>query len=157
MPYRSKFMQEAIRLSEENLSKYNGGPFGAVIVRNDKIISKGVNLVISTNDPTAHAEIVAIRKACKKLKKIWLDDCEIYTSCEPCPMCLSAIYWARIKKIYFANTRKDAEKIGFIDKEIYDELSVPSFKRKIKSEQHLRSKAIEVFEKWKKGLINLKY
>lgn len=156
MPYRSKFMREAIRLSKENLSKQKGGPFGAVIVRGDKIISRGINSVIAENDPTAHAEIVAIRNACKKLKRVWLDDCEIYTSCEPCPMCLSAIYWSRIKKIYYANTRKDAEKIGFIDRDIYNEITLSPIKRKIKSEQHLRSVAIKVFDRWAKN-IKMKY
>lgn len=149
-------MKEAIRLSKENLSKQKGGPFGAVIVRGEQIISKGINSVISENDPTAHAEIVAIRNACRKLKKVWLDDCEIYTSCEPCPMCLSAIYWARIKKIYYANTRIDAEKIGFIDKDIYKEMTLSPVKRKIKSEQHLRSVAIKVFDRWVKN-IKIKY
>lgn len=149
-------MKEAIRLSKENLYKQKGGPFGAVIVRGDKIISKGINSVIAENDPTAHAEIVAIRNACKKLKKVWLDDCEIYTSCEPCPMCLSAIYWARIKKIYYANTRIDAEKIGFIDKDIYKEMTLSPVKRKIKSEQHLRNLAIKVFDRWVKN-IKIKY
>lgn len=149
-------MREAIRLSKENLSKQKGGPFGAVIVRGDKIISRGINSVIAENDPTAHAEIVAIRNACKKLKRVWLDDCEIYTSCEPCPMCLSAIYWSRIKKIYYANTRKDAEKIGFIDRDIYNEITLSPIKRKIKSEQHLRSVAIKVFDRWAKN-IKMKY
>ncbi len=156
MAYRSKFMLEAIRLSEENFIKNEGGPFGAVIVRNNKIIAKGINRVISQYDPTAHAEIIAIRNACKKLKRIWLDDCEIYTSCEPCPMCMSAIYWARIKKIYYANSRLDAEKIGFIDKKIYKELSISPAKRKIPSEQHLRSKAIKVFNRWTK-VVNIIY
>jgi len=156
MAYRSKFMLEAIRLSEENFIKNEGGPFGAVIVRNDKIIAKGINRVISQYDPTAHAEIIAIRNACKKLKRIWLDDCEIYTSCEPCPMCMSAIYWARIKKIYFANSRLDAEKIGFIDKKIYKELLISPEKRIIPSEQHLRSKAIKIFNKWAK-VVNIIY
>lgn len=156
MAYRSKFMLEAIRLSEENFIKNEGGPFGAVIVRNNKIISKGINRVISQYDPTAHAEIIAIRNACKKLKRIWLDDCEIYTSCEPCPMCMSAIYWARIKKIYYANSRLDAEKIGFIDKKIYKELLISPEKRIIPSEQHLRSKAIKIFNKWAK-VVNIIY
>lgn len=148
MGYKSKFMLEAIRLSNENLIKGKGGPFGAVIVRNGKIVARGTNNVISEKDPTAHAEIVAIRNACKKLKKIWLDDCEIYTSCEPCPMCLAAIYWARIKKIYFANTHEDAEKIGFIDKEIYNELQLVPELRKIKSKQYMRNEALKVFKRW---------
>lgn len=149
-------MLKAIRLSEENFKKYEGGPFGAVIVRNNKIIAKGINRVISQYDPTAHAEIIAIRNACKKLRRIWLNDCEIYTSCEPCPMCMSAIYWARIKKIYFANSRLDAEKIGFIDKKIYKELLISPEKRIIPSEQHLRSKAIKIFNKWAK-VVNIIY
>src|SRR6266567_3460288 len=118
-----KYMREAIRLSIEMMRCGKGGPFGCVVVKGDKIVGRGFNLVTSTNDPTAHAEIVAIRDACKRLKTFQLDDCELYTSCEPCPMCLSAIYWARFKRVYYANTRKDAAKIQFDDDWIYREVA----------------------------------
>src|SRR5262245_46221159 len=108
---KKQFMREAIRLSLQQMRAGNGGPFGAVVVRRGRIVGRGFNLVTSTNDPTAHAEVVAIRAACRKLKTFKLHDCELYTSCEPCPMCLSAIYWARLKRVYFANTRKDAARI----------------------------------------------
>jgi len=150
MGYRKEFLEKAIRLSRENIRKSHGGPFGAVIVRDGKIISTGVNRVTSINDPTAHAEIEAIRKACKRLKKFRLDGCEIYSSCEPCPMCLSAIYWAGIEKIYYANTRKDAGKIGFRDDFLYRELCSKTGNRKIPVKQYLRSEAIKVFTEWKK-------
>lgn len=142
-----KFMKKAIELSIVNVTK-GGGPFGAVIVKNGKIISEGTNNVTKKNDPTAHAEIVAIRNASKKLKNFDLKGCEIYTSCEPCPMCLSAIYWANIDKIYYANTKKDAAKIGFRDDHIYKELSVPLSKRKIPFVQMQRDDAIKAFELW---------
>src|SRR3954468_13693922 len=124
-------MKEAIRISIEKMRGNHGGPFGAVVVRNGKVVGRGWNQVTSTNDPTAHAEICAIRDACKKLKTFQLDDCELYTSCEPCPMCLAAIYWARLKKIYFANTRQDAAEIGFDDDFIYQEIPLALEKRKI--------------------------
>ncbi|MFA5404604.1 MAG: nucleoside deaminase [Ignavibacteria bacterium] len=145
--YNKKFLQKAIELSIVNVTK-GGGPFGAVIVKNGKIISEGTNNVTKKNDPTAHAEIVAIRNASKKLKNYSLKGCEIYTSCEPCPMCLSAIYWANIDEIYFANTKKDAAIIGFRDDHIYRELSVPLNKRKIPFVQILRKDAIKAFELW---------
>ena len=119
------FMREAIRLSMENVQSGNGGPFGAVIVKNGKIIAIGVNKVTKSNDPTAHAEINAIRNACKTLDSFQLDECEIYCSCEPCPMCLGVIYWARPKAIYFANTKKDAAEINFDDNFIYHEMKLP--------------------------------
>src|ERR1700753_3883105 len=115
MTREEQFMQEAIKLSQSSLKHNDGGPFGCVIVKDDKIIGRGNNKVTSTNDPTAHAEIIAIRDACKNLGSFQLDGCEIYTSCEPCPMCLGAIYWARPKAIYYANNRKDAADIGFDD------------------------------------------
>lgn len=142
-------MEEAIRVSQKMMRAGKGGPFGAVIVRDGKIISTGHNQVTSTNDPTAHAEIVAIREACKKLKTFQLDDCDLYTSCEPCPMCLSAIYWARLKKIYFANTRQDAAEIGFDDDFIYQEIPLPLKDRKIVMKQILRKKALLAFGEWK--------
>jgi len=142
-----KFMRKAIALSNQSVDK-GGGPFGAVIVKNRKIIASASNQVTLNNDPTAHAEIQAIRKACKKLKTFDLSDCKLYTSCEPCPMCLSAIYWAKINQYYFANNKEDAGKIGFDDAFIYSELDKPSEKRSIPQKQILREKALAVFEKW---------
>ncbi len=145
---KTKFMREAIRLSLSKMRDDHGGPFGAVVVRKDKIIGRGWNRVTSTNDPTAHAEILAIRDACKRLKTFRLDDCELYTSCEPCPMCLSAIYWARFKKVFYANTRKDAAKIKFDDDLIYREVSRPITRRKIPMKQLLRKEALKAFAEW---------
>lgn len=145
----SKFMERAIRLSRQMMRAGKGGPFGAVVVRSGKVVATGHNLVTSINDPTAHAEIVAIREACKKLGKFQLDDCELYTSCEPCPMCLSAIYWARLKKVYFANTRQDAAAIGFDDEFIYREIPLALNKRKLAMKQLMRKEAGVAFEEWK--------
>lgn len=142
-------MREAIRLSLSKMRGNHGGPFGAVIVCKDKIIGRGWNRVTSTNDPTAHAEVSAIRDACKKLKTFQLDDCELYTSCEPCPMCLAAIYWARLKRVFYANTRKDAAKIEFDDDLIYREVSAPIAWRQIPMKQLLRAEALKVFSEWK--------
>ena len=146
---QSKFMGKAIRVSQQMMRAGKGGPFGAVIVRNGTVIAKGHNQVTSTNDPTAHAEIVAIREACKKLGTFQLDDCELYTSCEPCPMCLSAIYWARLKKVYFANTRQDAAAIGFDDEFIYREIPLALNKRKLAMKQLMRKEASVAFDEWK--------
>src|SRR5882724_11214571 len=126
-----KFMREAVRLSRAKMKANCGGPFGAVVVRKGRIVGRGWNCVTSANDPTAHAEITAIRAACKKLDTFQLDDCEIYTSCEPCPMCLAAIYWARLGKVYYANTRKDAAAIDFDDDLIYREVARPVSRRLI--------------------------
>ena len=142
-----KFMSKAIDLSIENV-KQGGGPFGAVIVKNGKIVASGVNRVTANNDPTAHAEVNAIRKACKKLKTFDLSDCVIYTSCEPCPMCLGAIYWAHIGHIYYGNTKDDAKKIGFDDSFIYSELEMRKEDRKLNTTQLLSDEAIQAFEKW---------
>jgi len=144
----NKFMQEAINLAKNNVINHNGGPFGAVIVKNGKIIGKGANMVSSNNDPTAHAEIIAIRNACKKLNSFHLEECEIYTSCEPCPMCLAAIYWANIKKIYFAATKSDAKKAGFDDSFIYNQFKISIKKRKIPSENLSRKNSLEIFQLW---------
>lgn len=152
-----KFLQEAIRLSVENASKNSGGPFGAVIAKNGTIISKATNSVTSQNDPTAHAEILAIRKASKKLNNFNLSDCVLYTSCEPCPMCLSAIYWARINTVFYANTQKDAAKIKFDDNFIYKELALPPGKRKIKMIRLLRNDALSAFRKWNKNPNKIRY
>ena len=141
-------MREAIRLSLSKMRDNHGGPFGAVVVRKGKIVGRGWNRVTSTNDPTAHAEMVAIRDACKRLKTFQLDDCELYTSCEPCPMCLSAIYWARFQRVYYGNTRKDAQRIDFDDDLIYEEVAAPIAKRKIPMRQLLRSEALAAFKEW---------
>lgn len=142
------FMREAIQLSVLNVLNRKGGPFACVIVKDGKVIARGTNLVTSSNDPTAHAEIVAIRNACKELNSFQLDGCDIYTTCEPCPMCLSAIYWARPRHIFYANSKHDAAKINFDDKFIYDELEKPANARKIPATQVLREEALEAFELW---------
>jgi len=151
MDQHKNFMHEAIRLSIENVQSSNGGPFGAVIVKNGEIIATGVNEVTKSNDPTAHAEIIAIRNACKILDSFQLDDCEIYCSCEPCPMCLGAIYWARPKAIYFANTKTDAAEINFDDNYIYQELELPIHERKLPTIQLLRDEAQSAFLQWQKS------
>jgi len=151
------FMRKAIALSIENVTKNIGGPFGAVVVKDGKIIATGANCVTSHNDPTAHAEMVAIRNACKKLGSFQLDDCEIYTSCEPCPMCLGAIYWARPKAVYYGNTKRDAAKIDFDDQFIYDELDLPLNKRNLKITQLLRDEAIKAFELWNQNTNKVEY
>ena len=144
----SEFMLEAIRLSISNVDEGNGGPFGAVVVKDGKIISRGVNQVTASNDPTAHAEVVAIRNACAVLNTCQLDDCEIYTSCEPCPMCLGAIYWARPAKLFYANSKEDATAINFDDQFIYEEIAKPIAARKLFTKQILREEALEAFKKW---------
>jgi len=153
---KNKFMSRAIELSIESVN--NGtGPFGAVIVKNEKIIAEGSNKVTSTNDPTAHGEIVAIREACKQLNNFSLSGCELYSSCEPCPLCLSAIYWARINKIYYANTREDARKIDFDDSFIYSEIKKNIDERKITMTQMMRDEALKAFELWDKKTDKVKY
>jgi guanine deaminase len=141
-------MREAIRLSLAKMRANHGGPFGAVVVRRGKIVGRGWNQVTSTNDPTAHAEMVAIRDACRRLKTFILEDCVLYTSCEPCPMCLSAIYWARLKTVYYGNTRKDAQQIEFDDDLIYEEVATPISRRKIPMKQLLRLEALAAFKEW---------
>lgn len=143
-----QFMREAIRISTCTMRGNVGGPFGAVIVRQGRVVGRGWNCVTSTNDPTAHAEIMAIRDACRRLKTFQLEDCEIYTSCEPCPMCLSAIYWARLKRVYYANTRKDAARIEFDDEFIYREVTQAISRRKIPMRQLMREEAQAVFKEW---------
>jgi guanine deaminase len=142
------FMREAIELSRKGSESGKGGPFGAVIVKDNQIVGRGYNQVTSTHDPTAHAEVMAIRNACQNLNTFHLPDCTIFTSCEPCPMCLGAIYWAKIKHIYYANTRKDAAAIGFNDDFIYQEFNVPIENRKIPTEPFLREEANIVFQHW---------
>lgn len=151
-----EFMQKAIDLSIENVDN-NGGPFGAVIVKDGEIIARGVNRVTSSNDPTAHAEVNAIRDAAAHLGTFDLQGCEIYSSCEPCPMCLGAIYWARLDKLYFANTKLDAKNIDFDDSFIYEELDLPIEKRKIPTKQILREEALEAFNRWKNKTDKIEY
>lgn len=151
------FMAEAIRLAMENISSGFGGPFGAVVVKNGEIIARATNQVTCDNDPTAHAEVVAIREACKVLDSFQLDDCEIYCSCEPCPMCLGAIYWARPARIFFAAGRYDAADAGFDDNFIYKEIGTDLNERKIPTNQILRKEAIEVFRAWKESDIKIPY
>jgi guanine deaminase len=152
-----KFMQMAIRLSEENVLKALGGPFGAVVTRDGKIIARSGNKVTTTNDPTAHAEVSAIRLACKKLKTFDLSGCVIYTSCEPCPMCLGAIYWSRIDTIYYANTKADAARIGFDDQFIYKELEKPMEDRELPIIQMMRPEAQEAFKMWDRSPLKIEY
>ena len=146
--FSKECMLEAIRCSRQNVKDGSGGPFGAVIARDGKIIATASNKVTSANDPTAHAEIEAIRAACKSLNNFKLEGCEIYTSCEPCPMCLSAIHWARIDKIYYANTRGDAANINFDDDHIYNEVAKPVEERVIPMVQILRDEANVAFKEW---------
>ena len=153
---KNEFMKRAIELSIESVNK-GGGPFGCVIVKDEKIVSEGSNKVTSSKDPTAHGEIVAIREACKKINNFSLSGFELYSSCEPCPMCLSAIYWARIDKVYFANTRQDAQKIDFDDSLIYSEFQKNIDKRKIPMIQMMRDEALKAFELWDKKTDKVKY
>jgi guanine deaminase len=152
-----KFMREAIRLSIKMMRRGQGGPFGAVVARDGRIVGRGWNLVTSTNDPTAHAEIVAIREACKQLKTFQLSDCDLYTSCEPCPMCLSAIYWARFRNVFYANTRKDAARINFDDDFIYREVALPIRRRKLKMKQLLHKEALTAFAEWERKADKMLY
>ena len=153
---KNKFMARAIELSIESVNT-GGGPFGSVIVKDEKIIAEGSNKVTLNNDPTAHGEIVAIRKACKNLNNFNLSGCELYSTCEPCPMCLSAIYWAHIDKVYYANTRDDAKKIDFDDSLIYSELLKNVKIRKIPMAQMMRGEALKAFELWNKKTDKVKY
>ena len=156
MKNNKKFMLRAIQLSIESIQN-NGGPFGCVIVKQNKIISEGFNKVTSTNDPTAHGEIVAIREACKKLNTFNLEGCDLYSSCEPCPMCLSAIYWSHVDKIFYANSRKDAQEIDFDDSLIYSEVKKEINERKIKMIKMNRNEALEAFKIWQNKEDKIKY
>jgi guanine deaminase len=149
MDRNERWMAEAIRLSRNCLRYCEGGPFGCVIVRGEELIAEGWNRVIADRDPTAHAEMVAIREACRKLNNFLLTDCEIFSSCEPCPMCMGAIYWSRPRAIYFANTREDAATIGFDDSYIYEQLRMPGPERGIPTHQILQPTANQVFHEWK--------
>jgi tRNA(Arg) A34 adenosine deaminase TadA len=155
--FDEKFMRRAIELAQSGVDSNAGGPFGAIVVKDGEIIGEGCNRVTSTNDPTAHAEVVAIRAACEKLNYFQLEDCVIYTSCEPCPMCLGAIYWARPEKVFYACTREDAARIGFDDQFIYDELEKSFDTRKIKLLNILREEADKVFESWMNKLDKTEY
>lgn len=154
---KEEIMQKAIELSIKGSSEGKGGPFGAVIVKNGVIVGEGYNQVTSTNDPTAHAEVVAIREACKNLGTFQLSDCELYTSCEPCPMCLGAIYWARPARVYYANTREDAANIGFDDAFIYDEIPLPLSERKIEMIPLGREEAQKAFQLWSEKANKIDY
>jgi tRNA(Arg) A34 adenosine deaminase TadA len=151
------FMARAIQLSIENVHSGRGGPFGAVVVKDGAIIGEAANQVTSTNDPTAHAEVLAIRAACKKLGAFELVGCEIYTSCEPCPMCLGAIYWARLARVYFGNADADASKIGFDDSLIYREIAQPHSQRKIPMTQMMREEALAAFRAWENNQDKIEY
>ena len=153
---KNEFMLRAIELSISSANG-TGGPFGCVIVKDDKIIAGGLNKVTFSNDPTAHAEIVAIREACKKLNTFNLSGCDLYASCEPCPMCLSAIYWSHVDNIFYANTREDAKKINFDDSLIYSEISKKNEDRKIPIKQMLRDEALKAFEIWNKKTDKIEY
>ena len=150
-------MSRAIALSLRNVRSGKGGPFAAVIVKKGRIIAEGTNRVTSVNDPTAHAEIVAIRKACKALGRFQLDGCEIYTTCEPCPMCLGAIYWARPAKVYYGNLQKDAARVGFDDSFIFRELKLPLSRRRIKMVPMMRQEALKAFRAWEQKPDKIEY
>jgi guanine deaminase len=152
-----EYMQMAIALSVQNVSESIGGPFGAAVVKDGKLIAKSANKVTSTNDPTAHAEVSAIRLACTELNTFDLSGCVIYTSCEPCPMCLGAIYWAKIDTIYYANTKTDAENIGFSDKFIYEELDKPMENRTLPVIQLMRDEALTAFKLWETSPMRIEY
>jgi guanine deaminase len=151
------YMKEAIRLADDGMRSNRGGPFGCVIVRRGEIVARGNNRVTSTNDPTAHAEVTAIREACSALGTFELSDCELYTSCEPCPMCLAAIYWARIPKVAFGNTRADAAAIGFDDDFIYGQIPLPPERRTIEMRPLLREEAQASFQAWAKNPDKVRY
>ena len=151
-----RFMEMAIRLSEENVDT-GGGPFGAVIVKDGEVIATGTNRVVPNSDPTAHAEVTAIRNACKKLGKFKLDGCTIYSSCEPCPLCLSALYWAGVERICYGNTKDDAKAIDFDDSFIYDQLELAYEDRSIKCEHFMRDRALSAFQKWENKTDKIEY
>jgi guanine deaminase len=154
---KEKFMTEAVNTALKGMNNNEGGPFGCVVVKNGEIVGRGNNKVTSTNDPTAHAEVNAIRDACKNLDSFQLDGCEIYTSCEPCPMCLGAIYWARPDKVYFGSTHADAANIGFDDEFIYKEIPLPFSERSIPFVQLAREIALEPFKEWDKKEDKIEY
>ena len=142
------FMRQALHLAEAGMHGGRGGPFGCVVVRRGRVVGRGNNRVTSTNDPTAHAEVVAIRDACDRLGTFHLEDCELYASCEPCPMCLAAIYWARLPRVFYGNTRRDAAAIGFDDDFIYTQMPLPPHRQKVKMKPLLRAEAQRAFAQW---------
>jgi guanine deaminase len=150
-------MERAIALSIENVRSGSGGPFAALVVRNGSILASGTNQVTTMLDPTAHAEVVAIRAACQAVSSFQLSDCEMYTTCEPCPMCMGAIYWARLAKVYYANTRDDAARAGFDDSLIYDQLVISPADRTISMVQLMREQALEAFRQWEKSGLKVRY
>jgi tRNA(Arg) A34 adenosine deaminase TadA len=152
-----RFMRRAIELAVENVRLKRGGPFGAVVVKNGQIIAEGTNLVTTTNDPTAHAEVVSIRQACAALKNFQLDGCDLYTSCEPCPMCLGAIYWARAERVFYGGTHKDAAAYGFDDSFIYQQMRLPVDQRQIPMKQLLGEEALEGFLEWRRSAEKVLY
>ena len=152
-----QFMRRAIELSRQGVAGGHGGPFGAVVVKDGRVVGEGMNRVTSTNDPTAHAEVVAIREACRSLGTFDLSGCEIYASCEPCPMCLSAIYWARIGRIHFGNGREGAARIGFDDAFLYDEVSRPPGERRLPMERRLEAEARVAFDEWERKADKIRY
>jgi len=152
-----EFMRQAVRLSVRMMRQGRGGPFGAIVVKGKRVVGRGCNQVTSIHDPTAHAEIVAIRDACRRLGTFQLPDCELYTSCEPCPMCLAAIYWARIPAVYYANSRKDAASIAFDDALIYRELALPIRRRRLVMKRLLADEAIAAFKEWERKTDKVRY
>lgn len=154
---KKEFMMRAIELARSNIKNLNGGPFGAVVVKDGKIIGEACNMVLANGDPTAHAEIIAIREACKRLNSFQLEGCDIYSSCEPCPMCLGAIYWARPSKLYFAAGRDEAAKANFDDSMIYKEVVLPIDERQIPSKQFMKEESKQVFNEWKENNLNIEY
>jgi tRNA(Arg) A34 adenosine deaminase TadA len=154
---QEKFMAEAIELASENVRAGRGGPFAAIVVQQGRVIARGTNLVTSTNDPTAHAEVVAIREACRVLRSFQLAGCDIYTTCEPCPMCMGAIYWARPSRLYYAGTRADAARIGFDDAYIYEQLQAPVDQRAIPMQPLGREQALESFAEWERKTDKVPY
>ncbi len=147
----NSFMHQAIRIAIESAQQNNGGPFGAVVVRGETIVGRGANQVTVTNDPTAHAEMIAIRDACRRLNTFQLGDCDLYASCEPCLMCLAAVYWARIRRVFYAGTREDAAEAGFDDDVIYRELAQPIDRRSLPMKQLMRDEGLKAFVEWKKN------
>lgn len=150
-------MERAIQLSIENVRAGSGGPFAALVVRDGAVLATGTNQVTTSQDPTAHAEIVAIRSACRAIGDFQLHGCELYTTCEPCPMCMGAIYWARLEKVYFANTREDAARLGFDDSFIYDQIALPVESRRIRMIQIMREQALAAFHEWEKSPTRIRY
>lgn len=157
MSHDERFMRRAIELADANVRAKRGGPFGAVVVRDGETIAEAANEVTATNDPTAHAEVVAIRAACRRINDFSLAGCDIYASCEPCPMCLAAIYWARVERIFYANTRADAARIGFDDHALYEELAHPAGARRVPAVRIEMPQALAAFERWERMADKIPY